>query len=31
MMKSSITVEVHALYQQLLDAWNNRNARGMAE
>jgi uncharacterized protein (TIGR02246 family) len=31
MMKTSVTDEVHALYQQLLDAWNNRNARGMAE
>ncbi|TCS74787.1 uncharacterized protein (TIGR02246 family) [Effusibacillus lacus] len=31
MMKSSVTNEVHALYQQLLDGWNNRNARAMAE
>ncbi|GAX88595.1 SgcJ/EcaC family oxidoreductase [Effusibacillus lacus] len=30
-MKSSVTNEVHALYQQLLDGWNNRNARAMAE
>lgn len=31
MMKSSVTNEVHALYQQLLEGWNNRNARAMAE
>jgi uncharacterized protein (TIGR02246 family) len=30
-MKSSVLNEVHALYQQLLDAWNNRSARAMAE
>lgn len=30
-MKSSGTDEVHALYQKLLDAWNNRNAREMAD
>jgi uncharacterized protein (TIGR02246 family) len=31
MMKSSISNEVIALYQQLIDAWNNRNAGAMAE
>ncbi len=30
-MKSSATDEVQGLYQKLLDAWNNRNARAMAE
>lgn len=30
-MKSAASNEVCALYQQLLEAWNNRNARGMAE
>jgi uncharacterized protein (TIGR02246 family) len=30
-MKSSVSNEIQALYQQLLDAWNNRNARGMAD
>jgi uncharacterized protein (TIGR02246 family) len=30
-MKSSVSNEVHALYQQLLDAWNNRSACAMAE
>lgn len=30
-MNSSVNDEVLALYQNLLDAWNNRNARGMAD
>jgi len=30
-MGFSVLDEVHARYQQLLDAWNNRSARGMAE
>ncbi|MBA2870012.1 uncharacterized protein (TIGR02246 family) [Anoxybacillus calidus] len=30
-MKSSVSNEVIALYQQLLDAWNNRSADAMAE
>ncbi|MFC3883147.1 SgcJ/EcaC family oxidoreductase [Bacillus songklensis] len=30
-MKSSISNEIQALYQQLLDAWNNRSARAMAD
>jgi uncharacterized protein (TIGR02246 family) len=31
MMQSSVSKEVHAIYQQLMDAWNNRSAEGMAE
>ncbi|WP_019423113.1 SgcJ/EcaC family oxidoreductase [Paenibacillus sp. OSY-SE] len=30
-MESSVSNEVRALYQQLIDAWNNRSARAMAE
>lgn len=30
-MKFSASSEVHGLYQQLLDAWNNRSARAMAD
>jgi uncharacterized protein (TIGR02246 family) len=30
-MESSVSNEVHALYQQLVDAWNNRSARGMVD
>lgn len=30
-MESSVSNEIQAVYQQLLDAWNNRSARGMAE
>lgn len=30
-MSSSKSNEVRAIYQQLIDAWNNRNARGMAQ
>ncbi|MFW5437561.1 SgcJ/EcaC family oxidoreductase [Paenibacillus apiarius] len=30
-MQSSAQNEVRALYQQLIDAWNNRSARAMAE
>lgn len=30
-MKSSASNEVLTLYQQFIDAWNNRNARAMAE
>jgi len=31
MMGQSVSMEVQAIYQQLLDAWNNRHARGMAD
>ncbi|WML60645.1 SgcJ/EcaC family oxidoreductase [Neobacillus sp. PS2-9] len=30
-MDQSVSMEVQAIYQQLLDAWNNRHARGMAD
>jgi uncharacterized protein (TIGR02246 family) len=30
-MKSSKSNEIQALYQQLLEAWNNRSARAMAD
>jgi uncharacterized protein (TIGR02246 family) len=30
-MQSSVSSEVQALYQQLIDAWNNRSARAMAD
>ena len=30
-MGQSVSMEVQAIYQQLLDAWNNRHARGMAD
>lgn len=30
-MESSVSKEVQAVYQQLIDAWNNRSVRGMAE
>lgn len=30
-MESNFLKEVQAVYKQLLDAWNNRNARGMAD
>ncbi|MBN3527379.1 SgcJ/EcaC family oxidoreductase [Paenibacillus apiarius] len=30
-MQSSVPNEVRALYQQLIEAWNNRSARAMAE
>jgi uncharacterized protein (TIGR02246 family) len=30
-MKPSVSNEVQAVYQQLLDAWNNRSARAMAD
>jgi uncharacterized protein (TIGR02246 family) len=30
-MESSASDQIHALFRQLIDAWNNRNARGMAE
>ncbi|MEH7300041.1 SgcJ/EcaC family oxidoreductase [Neobacillus drentensis] len=30
-MGQSVSMEVQAIYQQLLDAWNNRQARGMAD
>lgn len=31
MMKSTVSNEVQALYQQLIDGWNNRSARAMAD
>jgi uncharacterized protein (TIGR02246 family) len=31
MMESLVSKEVHSLYQQLIDAWNNCSAAGMAE
>jgi len=30
-MKSTVSNEVQALYQQLIDGWNNRSARAMAD
>jgi uncharacterized protein (TIGR02246 family) len=30
-MENNSSKEVRAVYKQLLDAWNNRNARGMAD
>ncbi|MBS4205464.1 SgcJ/EcaC family oxidoreductase [Lederbergia citrea] len=30
-MNSPESIEVQVLYQQLIDAWNNRSARGMAD
>jgi len=30
-MQPSVSSEVQALYQQLIDAWNNRSARAMAD
>ncbi|MBS4199112.1 SgcJ/EcaC family oxidoreductase [Bacillus sp. FJAT-49732] len=30
-MENNSSKEVQAVYKQLLDAWNNRNARGMAD
>lgn len=31
MMESSISNEIKVLYQHLIEAWNNRNARAMAD
>jgi uncharacterized protein (TIGR02246 family) len=31
MMDHTVSMEVQTIYQQLLDAWNNRHARGMAD
>ncbi|HWO97577.1 MAG TPA: SgcJ/EcaC family oxidoreductase [Bacillus sp. (in: firmicutes)] len=30
-MDNTVSKEVQAIYKQLLDAWNNRSARGMAD
>jgi uncharacterized protein (TIGR02246 family) len=30
-MESSVSKEVYSLYQELINAWNNRSASGMAE
>jgi uncharacterized protein (TIGR02246 family) len=31
MMDHSVSMEVQTVYEQFLDAWNNRHARGMAD